>query len=459
MKYESSDLSQGPILPQMIKFTLPILFLGLLQHLFNVADVVLAGQLGTSGSDAVAAVGATTALRSLLTNFFLGCATGSAVAVSHALGSKNQKDVDETVHTSMLLSVVIGVILTVTGVVISGPLLHSMATPENILEKSTVYLQTIFLSTIPTIIYNFAAAILRANGETKKPLLFFLLTAPVKLILTYIFVSVFNLDLVGIALSTFCSQTIAAILAIDTLIRSDNSVKLRIKELRFYRKPLFKILRLGIPSGIQSSTYSLSNVVIQSSINSLSFIPGFITGNAAACNIELFAEIVTGAFLNAAMSFVGQNVGAKKYDRVKRSYLTSLMLCTIMVTFMSVVVIVFSKQLLGLFITDSQQAISWGMVRIAFIFGPLVIQGLMDTTAGALRGLGVSVSNAIISLAGFCGVRILWCLTVFQIPKYHVPQTIYVIYPITWTIIAIVQFIIFYVVYKQQKRKLQLQTV
>lgn len=450
------DLSEGPIISQMIRFVIPIIMLGFLQQLFNVADVILAGRLGTSGDSAVAAVGSTNSIRSLLVNFFAGSATGSAVAVSHAIGSKNRKDIKDTVHTAMLLSLVIGFILTAVGLIFSGPLLTYMGTPDDILGKATSYLQTYFLTMIPSMVYNFGAAILRANGETKKPLYFFLVSAPVKLLITYVFVSVLNLDLVGLALATVVSQTVAAVLVVRALFKSRDDIKLSIKSFRFSSKPLCKILRLGIPAGIQSSTFSLSNVVIQSAINSLASLPGFITGNAAASSIEAFAETLTGAFLSAGMSFVGQNVGAKKYDRVKRSYFASLLLCTVGVLILSAVTIIFARPLLRLYITDSEEAIAWGVVRISFIFGPLVIQGLMDTTSGALRGLGISISNTIVSLIGFCGLRILWCLTVFRIPEYHTPQTLFIIYPITWVIIAVLQFIIFGIVYKRQKRKLGL---
>ncbi len=450
MEKRKLDMSEGPILSQMIRFTIPILLLGFLQQFFNVADVILAGQLGTSGDDAVAAVGSTNSLRILLVNFFAGSATGSAVAVSHAIGAKDRKEIKESVHTAMLLSIVIGLVLTVVGIAFSGPLLRAMGTPSSILGKATSYLQAYFLNMIPSMVYSFGSGILRANGETKKPLYFFLVTAPIKLLMTYVLVAVFNLDLVGLALATLCSQTLAALLVLGALMRRNDDIKLSVKDLRFSKKPLGKILRLGIPAGIQSSTYSLSNVVIQSSINSLDFIPGFITGNAAASSIEAFAEIVTGGFLSVTMSFVGQNVGAKKYDRVKRSYITALSLCTVTVATLSVVAITFSRPLLGLYIQDSEQAIAWGVVRITFMFGPLFIQGFMDTTSGALRGLGISISNTIISLVGFCGLRILWCLTVFRIPEYHTPQTIFIIYPITWVIISVLQFIIFVLVYKRK---------
>lgn len=448
---KQTNMCEGPLLKQMVAFVIPVLLLGFFQQLFNAADVVLAGQLSASGSDAVAAVGATSSLRGLLVNFFIGCSTGSAVAVSHAIGAKKQKDVEETVHTAMLLSAVIGFILTVLGVFLSGPLLKAMSTPNNILKASTIYLQTHFLSMIPSMIYNFGAALLRANGESQKPLYYFLITAPVKLIMTLVFLSVFKLDLVGIALATLCSQTLAAFLVVNSLVRSKSDIRLRFKELHFSAKPLKKILRLGIPTGIQSSTYSISGVIIQSSINSLDYIPGFITGNAAAYSIEYFAEIVTGAYLQAALTFVGQNVGARNYGRVKRSYVAAMALCTLTVVLLSAIVVGFARPILGLYIKDSAEAIEWGVVRITFIFIPMFIQGFMDTTSGALRGLGISISNTVISLLGICGLRILWCLTVFRIPEYHTPQSLFAVYPISWILIAVLQIALFIAVYRKQK--------
>ena len=454
MSERKLNMSEGPIASQMIRFVIPLLLLGFVQQFFGVADVILAGRLGTSGDSAVAAVGSTNAIRSLLVSFFLGCSTGSAVAVSHAIGSKNKEEIKVNVHTAMLLSVIIGFVITSVGVTFSGSLLTVMNTPPDILDKATSYLQTHFFSMIPTTIYNFGAGILRVNGETKKPLYFLLITAPVKLTLTYVFVALFNLDIIGLSLATVCSQTMAAVLVVVSLVKRDDDIRLSMKDMRFSKRPLGKILRLGIPAGIQSSTYSLSNVVIQSSINSLEFIPGFIIGNAAASSIEIFAEVVTGAFLNSAMAFIGCNVGAKNYDRVKRSYNISIILCTIFVAVMSTLVIAFARPILGMYITDSEEAVYWGIVRIVFIFGPLFIQGVMDTTAGALNGLGISISNTVISLAGFCGLRILWCLTVFRIEEYHTPQTLYIIYPISWAIIALLRCVLFWYAYKKQKNKI-----
>lgn len=448
------DMCNGPLLKPMIRFIIPILLTNLLQQVINAADVILAGRLGTSGSDAVAAVGSTTAITSLLINFFIGCSTGSAVTVTHAVGAGNQKEIKETVHSAMLLSMVLGAILSIVGILFSETMLSLMGTPENIIGKGAAYLKAYFVGMMAYMVYNFGAAILRAVGETQKPLYFLMVSGPLKLVLTIVFVAALGLDVVGLALATAVSQTVSAVLVVITLMKRKDACKLVLSNLKFYKKPLKKILRLGIPSGIQSATFSLSNVVIQSSINSLSGIPGFITGNAAAYNVSTFTDILTGVFYSASLNFTGQNVGAKKYDRVKRVYVLSIIMSAATLAAYAVAVCVFAGDISGLYIADSSVAISWSVIRIYWIFPFVVIQAVMDVTSGSLRGMGVSVSNTVISLLGICGFRILWCLTLFKIPSLHTPQTLFVSYPVSWAITFMAQFVIFVVVYKKFKARL-----
>ena len=449
------DMCNGPVFSQMLRFVIPIMLTNLLQQLINVADVILAGRLGTSGSDAVAAVGAATPITSLLITFFIGCATGSAVTVAHAIGSTNEKEIKETLHTAVFLSVVLGVVLSLIGLLFANEILDIVGTPADIIGKSATYLRTYFLGMVGYMVYNFGAAILRAAGETQKPLYILMLSGPLKLVLTIVLVAVFNMDVVGLALATATSQTVSALLVIVALIKRKDACKLIIKELRFYSKPLKKVLRLGIPSGIQSTTFSLSNVIIQSSVNSLSGIPGFITGNAAAYSLSGFTDIITGVFYNASLNFAGQNAGAGKYERVKKSYLTSTGMSLATLTLYSVVCCTFAEAISGLYITDSPEAVKWSVMRIMCIFPFVVIQAVMETTAGALRGIGVSISNTIISLVGVCGFRVLWCLTIFKIPQYHTPQTLFAVFPISWTISFVAQLVVFIIIYKKRKAKYQ----
>ena len=458
MRQKRLDMCHGPMLLPMLSYALPIFSANLLQRFFVAIDLILAGHLGTSGSDAIAAVGSTTSLTTLLVGFFIGCSTGSAVSVSHALGSSNRDLAKQCVHSAMLLSVVIGGVMTLTGLCISRSVLTAMHTPEDILPLSTAYLNMYFTGMIPSMIYNFSAAILRTAGETKKPLFFLLISGPAKILLTILFVSVCNMDVVGLALATTLSQVLSATLAVITLMRRDDECKLRIKDLRFHAKPVKKILSLGIPAGVQSATFSLSNVIVQSSVNSLSHLEGFIAGNAAAASIEGFAEAITGAFHAVALNFAGQNTGAKNYRRVKRSCLTACGLCSAFILVASPLVILFDNQLLSLYIPDSPSAVYWGTVRIFFIFGPLLLQGFMDTTSGTIRGVGASFSGMIVNLLGICGFRILWLLFIFPIPQYHIPQCLYIIYPITWTLTSLAQIILLTIVLRKKRTALQKAT-
>ena len=449
------DMCNGPILKPMIKFAIPILLTGFLQQLFNAADVILAGRLGTSGSDAVAAVGSTTAITSLLITFFIGCSVGSAVTVSHALGSKNSKEIKETIHTAMLLSILLGAILMIFGLLFSGAILKMIGTPENIIGKSTAYLKAYFTGMIPYMIYYFGSAILRATGETQKPLYFLMVSGPIKLVLTIVFVAVLKFDVVGLALATTASQIVSATLVLLTLAKRNDECKLEWKSFRLYKAPLIKILKFGIPSGISSATFSLSNVIIQASVNSLSALPGFITGNAAACNIIAFGDIFTGVFYQCSLNFVGQNYGANKFDRIKKSTIIATIMSVITVGVFSGLVLIFGKQILGIYIADSAEAIKWGMVRLSFVFIPLIIQGMMESMTGSVRGLGVSLGSMVVSVSCICGVRILWCLTIFNIPQFHTPQMLFISYPISWVATVALQAALFISVYKKKSKKLK----
>jgi len=448
------EMCRGPIVPNMIRYVIPVFFVGLVQRGFQMVDSILAGQIGTSGSDAVTAVGATTALTSLMINFFIGCSTGSAVTVSHAVGSGDKTAIQKTVHTAMLLSVVLGSVLTVLGLLFSKTVLIMMSTPEEIIELAATYLRTYFLGMIPYMVYNFGAAILNTIGENKKPLYYLLISGPVKVLLTVLFVSGFQMDVAGLALATTLSQIVSAVLVIASLVKRTDSCKLRLSELKFSAKPLGKILALGIPSGVQSATFSLSNVLIQSSVNSLSDLNGFVTGNAAACSIEGVAEVTTATFYQMALNFTGQNVGAHRYDRVKKVFTWSLGLSCLAVLILSPTVVLLGRPLLGLYIKDSEEAIQWGMVRITFIFIPLIFQALMDTVCGAIRGMGVSTSSMIICLLGICGIRSAWLITVFQLPAYRTPQVLYSIYPISWILTTGALLVLYRHIYKKQTRQL-----
>ena len=452
MQSKSIDMCEGSIIKSTLIFFIPILLTNLLQQFFNVADVVLASNLSFSGNDAVAAVGSTTAITRLLINFFISSSTGSAVIVSQAIGSKNNKDIKEAVHTAVLLSFIFGAILTFTGIAISKTVLITIGTPENILPLSTTYLRTYFLGMVPYMVYNFSAAVLRAVGETRKPLFYLLISGVVKLVLTVIFVKYLNLDVAGLALATTCSQFVSATLAILTLFKRNDNCKIIFKELKLYKKPLKNILLLGIPSGLQSATFSLSSVIIQSSVNSLSHLSGFITGHAAAASVESFTDAITTAFYTTAINFTAQNVGAKNYKRIKKGYFIISASSTLFIGIISIIVCIIPQEIISIYIKNDANAIYWGVTKLIYLFVPLIFQGLMDVTTGALRGLSVSFSSMLISLFGICGVRILWIYTIFAVPKYHTPEILFISYPISWIITFLAELILLKIVYTKQQK-------
>ena len=446
------DMCNAPLLSSMIKYCIPIILCSLLQQFFSAIDEIFAGQLTSSGGDAVAAVGATSSLRALLINFFIGCSTGGAVTLTHALGAKDKDYTEKTVHTAILLSIVLGAVLTVLGVTLSHKLLLYMSTPDYILSLSTLYLRVYFLSMIPYMVYNFTASLMRAMGETDVPLKILIVSGIIKIIFSFLFVSVLKLDIVGISLATVVSQTLSAFLGIIYMAKRNDECKFTFKKLKFSAFPLKKTLKLGIPSGLQSATFSLSNVLIQAQINMLSGISGFITGNAAAMSIQNFSDGLTGGFYQATMNFTGQNYGAEKYKRVKQIYFVSLAISTAFTLVVSVSVCLFSKTLLGIYNITDTDAIYWGKQRLLFMFIPLIFQGFMDITSGALRGMGVSFSSMLVSLVGICGLRTLWSYTVFEIPKYHFPETLFVVYPLSWIVTFIALAVLFIRVYKKSCR-------
>lgn len=451
MQRKTENLTQGPIFPQLVSFMIPLLLTGLVQRLFNAADVLLAGWLGTGGNDAVAAVGSTTALTNLMISFFIGCAGGGAVRLSHAIGRGKENEISKILHTAILLSVVLGGTLTVLGLLGSEWMLRLMDTPESLLGRSSAYLKAYFLGMIPYMVYNFGAAILRALGESRRPFYYLLISGPVKLLLTVLFVAGWKMDVTGLALATTCSQFVSAFLVIRFLMRRKDGCRLILKKLRFHAAALKSILTLGIPAGIQSATFSLSGVIIQSSLNSLSNLEGFLAGNAAAISIESFADAVTSTFFQAGITFVGQNVGAHRLDRVRQIFRQLTLMAAVFVGAVSLLVCLFPESLLGLYLDGEPGAIRWGTLRLLFFFGPLILQGLMDATGGCIRGFGVSFSSMLISLIGVCGFRSVWMLTVFRI--IHTPTCLYLAYPLSWLIAYLAYLLLYCRVYKKAIKK------
>lgn len=446
MKKQTYSLTEGPLFWNIIRYTIPIILTSILQLLFNAADLVVVGRF--CGSLSVAAVGATGSISHLMVNFFIGLSAGAGVTVAHALGGREDEAVHRTVHTAMSAALVSGAILTVMGVCFSETFLRMMSTPENVLPLSAVYMKIYFAGITFNMIYNFAAAILRAAGDTKSPLLYLTIAGVVNVVLNVLFVTVFHMNVAGVALATTISQGVSAALVVWALMRRSDACRFAFRKMRFYRLQMGKILRIGLPAGIQSSLFAISNVLIQSSINSFGDV--FVAGNAASANIEGFVYVTMNSFHQTAVNFTGQNVGAGQYDRVKKVFGYSLAGVAVAGILAGPAAWFFGEQLLGIYITDSAEAIAYGVVRMTYISLPYFVCGLMDVCTGALRGMGASLAPMLISVLGVCGFRILWINTVFRlIPT---PECLYLSYLISWMLTFVVQFFTFWMVYRKHTK-------
>ena len=420
-------MCEGPILPKMLKFAVPLMLSSILQLLFNAADVVVVGKF--AGDDALAAVGCTGSLINLLINLFMGLSVGANVMVARHFGAKRESELKKSVHTSMLLSVLGGLLLTGVGVLFTEGILELMETPAEVLPLAALYLRIYFMGMVPNMIYNFGSAILRAIGDTKRPMYFLTLAGIVNVCLNLIFVIAFSWGVAGVAVATVISQTISAVLVVICLLRESGAIRLSLKELKIDKKELLAILRIGIPAGLQGCIFSLSNVVIQKSVNGFGKVT--VSGNSAASNLEGFVYVSMNAFHQATLSFMSQNYGAGRYDRLKKITVAGILCVTATGLTLGNLEYFFGRTLLNIY-TSSENVIDAGVVRLSIICTTYFLCGMMDVMVGALRGLGYSFVPMIVSLCGVCGIRLVWLFTVFEMEEYHLVETVYVSYPISW---------------------------
>lgn len=431
----------------MLLFTIPLMLSGILQLVFNAADIIIVGRF--AGDNSLAAVGSNSALINLLTNLFIGLSIGANVIAARHFGAGESKELSKTVHTSMLLGAVSGVFLTVFGVIAASGILELMQTPEEVISLAAVYLRIYFIGMPSLMIYNFGSALLRSIGDTKRPLFYLSISGVINLILNLFFVIVCRLDVAGVAIATVVSETVSAVLIVRCLMHETGGIQLVLSELRFDKKKVLGILRVGLPAGVQGVVFSLSNVVIQSSVNLFGKI--VVAGNSAAQNIEGFVYVAMNSFYQSTISFTSQNVGAKKYERITKILVCALCCVTVTGLVFGNGCLLFGRQLLSLY-TKGGVTIEAGLVRMKIILTVYFFCGIMDVMVGALRGIGYSVMPMIVSLIGACGLRLLWIATVFQIPEYHTIKTVYLSYPISW-IITIIAHVICYVFARKRFNK------
>ena len=447
-KTNEIDMTSGPLIPKILAFSIPLMLSGILQLLFNAADIIVVGQF--TSAQAMAAVGSTSSLNNLIVNIFVGLSIGSNVLMARFYGAHNQEGTHTLVHTSILLSLIAGLFLVVLGVALADPLLTLMGTPDDVIDQSVLYMRIVFLGMPALLTYDFGAGILRAIGDTKRPLLYLLISGIINVCLNLFFVIVFGMGVAGVAIATVVSQYVSAFLVIRSMMKTSSSYRLRIKELRMEKEMLLQILRIGLPAGIQSALFNISNVLIQSSINSFGSIA--MAGNTAASNIEGFVYTSMNAVYQASINFTSQNVGAHNTKRITPVLLSCLMIVSIVGISLSTIVEVFDSELLGIYSSDPT-VISYGISRLHVVCMTYFLCGLMDTACGSIRGLGYSMAPTIVSLTGACGLRILWICTAFQIDR--TLFTLYLSYPVSWLVTFIAHMLCYMKFSRDWKRKIE----
>lgn len=437
-KQYEMDMCSGSIWKKMLCFTLPLMASSMLQLLFNAADIIVVGKF--AGDNSLAAVGSNTALINLLVNLFVGLSIGANVAAAKYYGSKNEADLQKTVHTAIAISLSSGFLLTIVGVLGAKQMLIWMQTPKEVLPLATTYLRIYFLGMMPTMLYNFGSALLRSIGDTKRPLYYLLTAGIINVVLNLVFVIGMHLDVAGVAIATVLSQIVSAGLILRCLIREPGSIHLNFHQIRIDREKLWFILKIGLPAGFHGVIFALSNVVIQSSVNSFGNI--VVAGNSAAANLEGFVYMAMNAFYQATISFVSQNFGAGQYRRIRRITLTGELFVTMVGLILGNLLVLFGGSLLKIYSNDSA-VIAAGMIRLGIISRTYALCGMMDVLVGALRGMGYSVVPMLVSLFGVCGLRLLWLATGFQSPAFHRIEMVYLAYPVTW-IVSIAALVVCY---------------
>ena len=409
------DMCNGSIADKILLFALPLMASSLLQLLFNAADVVVVGKF--AGKEALAAVGSNTALINLLINLFVGLSVGTNVVVARDLGAGRHDNVSHSVHTSMTLALISGVVMTVFGTVMVRQLLEWMSSPTDVIDLATVYLRIYFFGMPALLTYNFGAAILRAQGDTRRPLYFLFLSGVVNVVLNLFFVIVLHMDVAGVALATIISQYISAALVVWCLVREEGALRLELNKLGLQWSVIRRILQVGLPAGCQGVVFSLSNVVIQSAINSFDD-PVLAAGSSASASIEGFVYAAMNAFYQTAITFVGQNYGAGKCKRVDRIAVQCVSFSVISGLVFGNLAYFFGETLAGFYVPAGEhEVIAQALIRLSFIACPYFICGIMDTLVGVLRGIGYSVVPMVVSLVGACGLRLVWVAVIF--PVYH----------------------------------------
>ena len=448
------DMTEGSLTRKMLRFAVPLALSTLLQLLFNAADLVVVSRF--AGDNAMAAVGANTSLINLLVKTMTSVSVGANVLAARERGAGQRQEIHRTVHTAMSMALVGGAVLLAIGILGADWLMQWMEIPEVITQQAALYLKIYFIGMPATLIYNFGAALLRSVGDTQRPLYFLTLSGVVNVLLNLVLVIVFHMDVAGVAIATVVSQILSAALVMRSLLQDEGDIRLELRKLRIYREKLFGILRIGLPAGVQASVFSLSNVLIQSSVNSFGEI--VIAGHAAASTIQGFVHCVDTALCSTVVSFIGQNMGARKMDRVPRVLLIAL---SYQAVASAVLILVFAKWgelLLGIY-SQTPEVIAVGVIEFSVMVNFYVLCGAMNITGSAMRGLGRSMTSMIVSMVGVVGFRVMWIATVFQIPQYHTYMSLMVSYPISWAATFLIHLGCWFYAIRKVKRKFAAESI
>lgn len=450
-KENNNDLTSGPLTIKIIKFIIPLMLTGVLQLLYNAADSIVVGHY--DGSSALAAVSSVGALINLLVNAFMGLSVGAAVVVAQDYGAKDYEGVSKTVHTSYLISIIGGIVVGAIGLIFSRQFLIWMGSPEDVLPLSTEYLMIYFAGTPANMAYNFGASILRSIGDTKRPLYFLTISGLVNVVLNLILVIVFHMGVAGVAYATVISQILSAVMVIAYMMKSKDCVRFVPKKMRIHGDKLKKMLYIGLPAGFQGTVFSLSNVVIQSAVNSFGSL--VMAGNGAASSLEGFTYIAMNSVYQASLTFVGQNVGAKKYDRINKVQGVCLVLVTIIGLIFGITTYCFGEPLLSIYLPNDPEAIPYGITRLSYIALPYFLCGVMEVMVGGQRGMGMSFIPMINALLGSCVLRIIWISTVFAADP--TLFTLYISYPISWAVTTLAHAVFYFIKLHSLKKKARLE--
>ncbi len=439
-------LTEGPILKKFLLFMIPVLLSNFMQQLYNAADSVIVGRF--AGENALAAVGATSALTSLMVNLFVGLSVGSNVVCANCYGANDEEGLSRALHTSILLGIVLGIPLVFAGWFLSETLLGLMGTPVDIMGKAELYMKIIFLGVPAALVYNYGSAVLRAAGDTKRPLYILMISGIINVLLNLLCVIIFKMDVAGVAIGTIVSQLVSAVAVVVIFLRADVGPKLTLKKIKINLRELKNIMAIGLPAGISGTMLRISNVLVQSFINS--FGVTVVAANSVAGNYSAFSWIIAVAGEQAATSFVGQNMGARKYDRVNKTVKIATLVTCLLMAIYSVVVVLNGKFFLGFF-TDEPAVIEYGIIYLTLVVAPYVLFVPNATFGGALRGMGYALTQTIISFMFICVARVLWII--FVLPIKPIYEMVLISYPLSWLAASITTFIAYEITKKKAFRK------